>query len=143
EGTPELPLGETGYAGFEQAEGCEHFFLLPADPGASESPIKGAELFWAALANQPNTFDAVQCDPNDTAVIIYTSGTTGQPKGAELSHSNLVMNTMVNDTLFVRTLHDTSLVTLPLFHIFGQTCVMNVGFYRRATLVLQARFEAK
>src|SRR5690606_26067535 len=47
------------------------------------------------------------------------------------------------DTLFVRTLHDTSLVTLPLFHIFGQTCVMNVGFYRRATPVLQARFEAK
>ncbi|TDB93044.1 long-chain fatty acid--CoA ligase [Actinomadura sp. 7K534] len=143
EGTPELPLGETGYAGFEKAEGCEHFFLLPANPAATESPIEGAELFWAALAGQPDTFDAALTDPNDTAVIIYTSGTTGQPKGAELSHGNLLSNAMVSDTLFERTLHDTSLVTLPLFHIFGQTCVMNVGFYRRATLVLQPRFEAK
>lgn len=143
EGTPELPLGESGYAGFQQAEGCEHFFLLPANPSAAESPIEGAELFWAALGDQPNTFDPVSTGPDDTAVIIYTSGTTGQPKGAELSHSNLLTNAMVSDTLFERTLHDTSLVTLPLFHIFGQTCVMNVGFYRRATLVFQPRFEPK
>jgi long-chain acyl-CoA synthetase len=143
EGTPELPLGETGYAGFEQVEGCEHFFLLPADPSAAESPIEGAELFWQALAGKPGTFDTVQTQPGDTAVIIYTSGTTGQPKGAELTHSNLLANAMVDDTLFYRTLHDTSLVTLPLFHIFGQTCVMNVGLYRRATLVMQARFDAK
>ncbi|TDC50892.1 long-chain fatty acid--CoA ligase [Actinomadura sp. KC345] len=143
EGTPELPLGEMGYAGFQQAEDCEHFFLLPANPAATESPIEGAELFWAALAGRPGTFDPALTDPNDTAVIIYTSGTTGQPKGAELSHGNLLTNAMVSDTLFQRTLHDTSLVTLPLFHIFGQTCVMNVGIYRRATLVLQPRFEAK
>ena len=143
EGTPELPLGESGYAGFQQAEGCEHFFLLPANPAATESPIEGAELFWAALAGQPGTFDPAPTEPSDTAVIIYTSGTTGQPKGAELTHSNLLTNAMVDDTLFERTPHDISLVTLPLFHIFGQTCVMNVGFYRRATLVLQPRFEAK
>ncbi|SNS61326.1 long-chain-fatty-acid--CoA ligase [Actinomadura mexicana] len=143
EGTPELPLGEMGRAGFEQAQGCEHLFLLPADPSATESPVEGAELFWAALAGMPGTFETAQTGPGDTAVIIYTSGTTGQPKGAELTHSNLLTNAMVDDTLFYRTLHDTSLVTLPLFHIFGQTCVMNVGLYRRATLVMQARFDAR
>ncbi|GAA4389920.1 long-chain fatty acid--CoA ligase [Actinomadura verrucosospora] len=143
EGTPELPLGEMGRAGFEQAEGCEHLFLLPADPSAAESPVEGAEVFWAALAGKPGTFETARTGPDDTAVIIYTSGTTGQPKGAELTHSNLLMNAMVDDTLFYRTLHDTSLVTLPLFHIFGQTCVMNVGLYRRATLVMQARFDAR
>ncbi|TYK46307.1 long-chain-fatty-acid--CoA ligase [Actinomadura decatromicini] len=143
EGTPELPLGEMGKAGFDQADACEHLFLLPASLAATESPIEGAELFWAALGGQPNTFDAELTEPNDTAVIIYTSGTTGQPKGAELTHHNLLTNAMVDDTLFYRTLHDTSLVTLPLFHIFGQTCVMNVGIYRRATLVMQARFDAK
>ncbi|GAA2126713.1 long-chain-fatty-acid--CoA ligase [Actinomadura napierensis] len=143
EGTPQLPLGETGHAGFQNAPGCEHFFLLPANPAATESPIEGAELFWAALAGHPGTFDAERTEGTDTAVIIYTSGTTGQPKGAELTHGNLLMNAMVDDTLFARTLHDTSLVTLPLFHIFGQTCVMNVGFYRRGTLVMQPRFDAK
>ncbi|MDL4775171.1 MULTISPECIES: long-chain-fatty-acid--CoA ligase [Thermomonosporaceae] len=143
EGAPQLPLGEMGKAGFDQADGCEHFFLLPASLATIESPIEGAELFWAALAGQPGTFDAEPTEATDTAVIIYTSGTTGQPKGAELTHGNLLTNAMVDDTLFARTLHDTSLVTLPLFHIFGQTCVMNVGFYRRATLVMQARFDAK
>ncbi|MFC6883922.1 MULTISPECIES: long-chain-fatty-acid--CoA ligase [Actinomadura] len=142
EGTPELPLGEMGHAGFEQAAACEHFFLLPASLSTTESPIEGAELFWAALADQPAAFEPEPTEATDTAVIIYTSGTTGQPKGAELSHGNLLMNAMVDDTLFARTLHDTSLVTLPLFHIFGQTCVLNVGFYRRATLVLQPRFDA-
>ncbi|GAA4242819.1 long-chain fatty acid--CoA ligase [Actinomadura meridiana] len=143
EGTPELPLGAMGYAAFEQAEACEHFVLLPANPAATESPIEGADLFWTALAGQPDTFETARTEPNDTAVIIYTSGTTGQPKGAELTHHNLLLNAMVDDTLFYRTLHDTLLVTLPLFHIFGQTCVMNVGLFRRGTLVMQARFDAE
>ena len=144
EGTPELPLGEAGWAGFEQAEDCEHFILLPAAGlAATESPIEGAELFWTALNGKAGTFETVQTAPDDTAVIIYTSGTTGRPKGAELTHQSLLMNVMVDDNLFARSLHDTFMVTLPLFHIFGQTCVMNVGLYRRATLVLVPRFEPK
>jgi long-chain acyl-CoA synthetase len=143
EGTPELPLGASGYAGFEQANGCEQFFLLPTDPAATESPIAGAELFWPALADQPSTFTQALTAPDDTAVVLYTSGTTGQPKGAELSHQNLLMNAMVTDNLFQRTGRDIFLVALPLFHIFGQTCQMNVGIYRRATLVLVPRFEPK
>ncbi|MFC9977573.1 long-chain fatty acid--CoA ligase [Spirillospora sp. NPDC127200] len=143
EGTPELPLGEMGHAGYQQTEGCEHFFLLPASLATTESPIEGAELFWAALGGQPNTFETVTTEATDTAVVLYTSGTTGQPKGAELTHGNLLTNAMVSDTLFEKTLHDVSLVTLPLFHIFGQTCVMNVGFFRRATLVMLPRFEPK
>ncbi|WP_067491633.1 long-chain-fatty-acid--CoA ligase [Actinomadura hibisca] len=143
EGTPELPLGEMGHAGFQQAEGCEHFFLMPASLATTESPIEGAELFWAALGDQPKTFETVTTEATDTAVVLYTSGTTGQPKGAELTHGNLLTNAMVSDTLFAKTLHDVSLVTLPLFHIFGQTCVMNVGFFRRATLVMLPRFEPK
>ena len=36
----------------------------------------------------------------DTAVILYTSGTTGQAKGAELTHSNLVLNALTCNRLF-------------------------------------------
>lgn len=94
------------------------------------------------MANQPPTFETVQSNPDDTAVILYTSGTTGQPKGAELSHSNMVMNARLADNLFDRVEHDTHLVTLPLFHSFGQTVQMNAGFYTSSTLSLLPRFDA-
>ncbi|GGO77366.1 long-chain-fatty-acid--CoA ligase [Nonomuraea cavernae] len=140
EGTPELPLGERGRAGFEAAEGCEHFFVLPATPLATESEY--GESFWAAIDGMPAEFETVQTDPDDTAVILYTSGTTGQPKGAELSHQNMLMNAVVSDEMFPRAEGgDVSLAVLPLFHSFGQTTVMNSGFRRCSTLVLMPRFE--
>ncbi|MFI7448281.1 long-chain fatty acid--CoA ligase [Nonomuraea sp. NPDC049714] len=140
EGTPELPLGERGKAGFEGAEGCEQFYVLPATPLATESEY--GESFWAALGGMSGEFETVQTAADDTAVILYTSGTTGQPKGAELSHQNMLMNVMVNDKMFPPTEGgDTYLAVLPLFHSFGQTVCMNTGFMRGATLVLMARFE--
>lgn len=139
EGTPELPLGEAGWNGFSDTGTCEHFFLLPATPGATDVPF--GESFWAAAGGQSDEFETAQTAAEDTAVILYTSGTTGSPKGAELSHQNMLMNAMVSDTLFARGAHDVFLATLPLFHAFGQTTILNVGFFRRATIVLMARFE--
>jgi len=141
EGTPQLPLGETGYAGFERAGTCEHFFLMAADPTAP-SPIAGVTTLGEALRDLPTTFETVLTDPDDTAVILYTSGTTGQPKGAELTHLNMLLNARLADTLYPRVDHDVHLITLPLFHSFGQTAQMNAGIYNRATLVLLPRFSA-
>ncbi|MER5651339.1 long-chain fatty acid--CoA ligase [Streptosporangium sp. NPDC002524] len=139
EGTPELPLGERGRTGFESAS-AEHFFVLPATAFATES--EHGETLWAALDGVSGEFETVQTAPDDTAVILYTSGTTGQPKGAELSHQNMLLNAMVSDGMFPRTEGgDAYLAVLPLFHSFGQTVVMNAGFLRRATVVLMARFE--
>ncbi len=139
-GTPQLPLGETGYAGFQAAERCQHFLLMTADP-AAPSPIAGVTTLGAALRGQPATFETVLTDPDDTAVILYTSGTTGQPKGAELTHGNMLLNARLADTLYLRADHDVHLITLPLFHSFGQTAQMNAGIYNRATLVLLPRFS--
>ncbi|MEU8176047.1 long-chain fatty acid--CoA ligase [Microbispora hainanensis] len=139
EGSPELPLGERGRAGFADAEGAEHFFVLPATPFATESEL--GETLWAALDGVSGEFETVQTSADDTAVILYTSGTTGQPKGAELTHQNMVMNAMVSEGMFPRQGDDTYLVALPLFHSFGQTVLMNAGFLRAATLVLMPRFE--
>ena len=144
EGAPDLPMGEAGHAGFEQAEGCEHFFLITADPTAA-SPIDGVQTLGQAVADQRATFESVATEATDTAVILYTSGTTGQPKGAELTHSNMVMNAITSNRLFdtVASQHDTHLLTLPLFHSFGQTVNLNAGFAVGATMVLLPRFEAK
>jgi long-chain acyl-CoA synthetase len=80
-------------------------------------------------------------DADDTAVILYTSGTTGKPKGAELSHSNLLMNckVVVPDMLGL-TKDDVALATLPLFHSFGQSCVMNAMVAQGGSFVLLPRF---
>ncbi|MGP3925033.1 long-chain-fatty-acid--CoA ligase [Streptomyces sp. 8N616] len=81
-------------------------------------------------------------DTDDPAVIFYTSGTTGRPKGAVLTHFNLVMNATVNafDANHLRS-DDVVLGCLPLFHTFGQTVAMNATFRAGAVLVLQPRFD--
>jgi long-chain acyl-CoA synthetase len=77
-------------------------------------------------------------------VILYTSGTTGQAKGAELTHTNMLLNAVDGARRHGRhDDHDVHLVTLPLFHSFGQTVQMNGGFCEGATLVLLPRFDAK
>ena len=143
QGTADLPMGTEGHAGFEQADGCEQFFMVTADP-AAVSPVEGTETLGQALKDQSPVFEAVQTQETDGAVILYTSGTTGQPKGAELSHSNLVMNALTCNRLFgSRPAGDTHLLTLPLFHSFGSSVQMNAGFSNAATLVLVPRFDAK
>ncbi len=143
EGTPELPMGQAGYAAFLETDECADFILVTADPMATTSPIEGAETMAAAVHGMHPHFDTVLTDPDDTAVILYTSGTTGQPKGAELTHSNIIMNVAGALRLFPLQpgMHDVHLVTLPLFHSFGQTVQMNTGFSNGATLVLLPRFE--
>jgi long-chain acyl-CoA synthetase len=142
QGTAELPMGAEGFAGFGQADDCEHFFLITADP-AAPSPIEGAETLGAALAGQPPVFESVLARETDPAVILYTSGTTGQAKGAELSHSNLLLNALTCNRLFgSKPGTDTHLLVLPLFHSFGSTVNMNAGFATASTLVLLPRFDA-
>ena len=143
EGTAELPIGQAGHQGFEQTDGCEHFFVITVDPTAA-SPIEGTETLGAAMGGQAPTFETVETDADDTAVILYTSGTTGQPKGAELRHRNMHSNALTGEALFGadKDNPDTYLCVLPLFHSFGQTVIMNGGFAYGGTVVMLPRFEA-
>ena len=80
--------------------------------------------------------------PQETAVILYTSGTTGKPKGAELTHSNLLMNCAVVVPKLVPPSSEghRALATLPLFHSFGQTVIQNGMIAMGGSITMLARF---
>lgn len=140
EGTKQLPMGETGWDSFKKTGTCEHFILMQKDPDGPSS-IADAKTLRDFTGNQPSTFQTVSTDANDTAVILYTSGTTGRPKGAELSHVNMVLNARLSDTMYKAHADDVHLVVLPLFHSFAQSLQMNAGFYNCATISLTPRFD--
>ncbi|NBM20638.1 long-chain fatty acid--CoA ligase [Streptomyces sp. GC420] len=140
EGSDDHPMGDTGLRAFKGTPGCETFVLLTADERATSGRVPG-ETLAAFTEGRPAEFTSHPTSETDTAVVLYTSGTTGQPKGAELTHSNLVHNALMCQRLFDAQPHDVHLVTLPLFHTFGQTVQMNTGFVSGATLVLLPRFD--
>ena len=140
-GTDELPMGQMGHAGFQETADCEHFFMIMPKPGMPSS-IEGTKTLGSLMANQSPVREPVVTGAEDTAVIIYTSGTTGRPKGAELTHANLLTNAILSTEIIKTQKEDTQLITLPLFHIFAMTCLMNAGVYRGAHNILLPRFDA-
>src|SRR3954454_6229293 len=121
-------FGEAAEAG-AAAAGAEAVLVKP---GEFEELVMGAPR---AEEDEPRAGD-------DTAVILYTSGTTGTPKGAELTHSNLVNNCLVGARdLGKITAEDVILGALPLFHSFGQTCCLNGAVSAGACLTLIPRFD--
>ncbi|MDX6729094.1 MAG: long-chain acyl-CoA synthetase [Baekduia sp.] len=95
----------------------------------------------AATAERPAPARAA-CAPLEPAVLFYTSGTTGRPKGAVLTHFNLVMNAFTNAfTANHIQPDDVMFGCLPLFHTFGQTVALNGTFLVGGTLILQPRFD--
>lgn len=147
EGSPEFPLAQTVKDAFDQIETCETLVVMTADANAA-SPIKNTKTLREITKDKPETFETYPTAPNDTCAILYTSGTTGYPKGAELTHFNLMSNvtTVFNIHLpvldFTDGVQKTCLITLPLFHTTGQTVQMNTNLYAGNKIVLLPRFDA-
>ncbi len=140
-GTAELPMGENGYAAFKNTISCKYFFMIMPDDEMPSS-IEGTSTLSNLMEGQAPQFDMYRSNAEDTCVIIYTSGTTGRPKGAELSHSNLVFNAIISCGLMNTNPNDVALIVLPLFHIFGMTVMMNALVYKGGSSVLLPRFDA-
>jgi long-chain acyl-CoA synthetase len=115
-----------------------------ADQVNAESIVVDGDSFPGLLAAATPDFRVVDRGDEDTAVILYTSGTTGHPKGAELTHGNLISNTDVTRTDIVGARPDDVIFGgLPLFHVFGQTVALNVAVAAGACLTLLPRFDAE
>lgn len=87
-----------------------------------------------------------QIDPEeDVAVLQFTGGTTGTPKGAMLTHFNIMANTLQTykwGEHLLRQGQDIFLTIIPLFHVYGMTVALNCGTMLGAALLLVPRFDS-
>jgi len=146
EGTDELPMAQSVKESFDQVPSCEHLIVMTKDLMA-ESPLPPHKTLTQITFDKSTEFSIYPTHPDDTCSILYTSGTTGQPKGAELTHLNIFLNSVASNNLhlpavdFTKGEQHTCLITLPLFHTTGQTVQMNASLYGGLRVVLLPRFE--
>jgi long-chain acyl-CoA synthetase len=127
----------------EAVKACETtgvpLYLVSMGPGPLPDGTRPfSELFGATPLDEPG---GVPRAPDDTAVLVYTSGTTGRPKGAELTHFQLYMNSTIAGGLFGVRSDDVVLAVLPFFHVFGLSSVVNVFVRHGGCLSILPRFQ--
>lgn len=110
-------------------------FLLP------EETFAATESFVQIAAEGPRIPRLEERRPHDTALLQYTSGTTGVPKGAEITHRNIVANCELQRVYVGLREGETALAVLPWFHITGMECQLNLSTYMGSTIVALGRFD--
>ncbi|MGM0494976.1 MAG: long-chain-fatty-acid--CoA ligase [Armatimonadota bacterium] len=107
---------------------------------AAEDVPDGAIDFRALVAEDTSGLPAPP-DAEAVACLQYTSGTTGRPKGAMLTHANLLSNARASAEAVSMTEEDVFLAVLPLFHVFGATVTMIIPITMGAASAHVPRFE--
>jgi long-chain acyl-CoA synthetase len=108
---------------------------------ADSSPV----IPFASLLQNPGNYPDVELKATDIALLQYTGGTTGIPKGAILTHQNLVANVyQVEEWIInVKVQPEIFMCALPFFHVFGFTCTLTIPINRGATMILIPQFKPK
>jgi len=119
--------------------------LLGRVPSYKVETGANVHQFLDLIKRYPPSPEAVEVDPKeDLALLQYTGGTTEVPKGAMLTHYNMVSNAlMCNAWLSVREMEEIQINVIPLYHIFGMTVTMNNTIASAGSIVLFPRFDAK
>lgn len=137
----QLSTRETAY--ILNNAGVNH--LLTYEPLTFDEPINVTQHDIATFGDEtfPDAPDLpADFDGNNPCVIIYTSGTTGNPKGAMLSHKNLVCNASQCE-VFKCHRQCRVLCVLPMYHCFEWTCAVLNTFYRGAAAHIMRVFKPK
>jgi long-chain acyl-CoA synthetase len=122
-------------------------------------PLKAKiEKQWVSVKRVPPIYDLLDLikhesgsavdmpvSPNDIALLQYTGGTTGIPKGAVLTHRNLVVNAVQSRTWLTLRNEGESVIlaVIPFFHVYGMTTAMNLGILIGAELLLLPKFHTR
>jgi long-chain acyl-CoA synthetase len=120
------------------ARGVKHILVT------GDEPLVGTVAFAGLLKDQEKAPPEVRVDEMDGAVIMYTSGTTGTPKGALLSHRNIITGAMNMAQLCdLRVGRDKILVVVPLFHITGLAIAFCSAVYAGIPAVVVRKFKSE
>lgn len=110
----------------------------------ADVPHRNRRIFsYEKLLENDGDYTPVDIDPeNDVALFQYTGGTTGEPKGAMLTHANIVANA-VQASLWLgcEEAEDKMLGVIPFFHVFAMTAVMNIAVRQAMEIVALPRFD--
>lgn len=112
----------------------EHHLVLDDTPGADSA-------YERALTAADAEYVDVSVDHEDPAIILYTSGTTGRPKGAVLTHGNMIWNSLNVLVDYDVTSDAKALLIAPMFHVASLGMGALPTLLKGGTLVLQDRFE--
>lgn len=82
-----------------------------------------------------------EADPESVGVIMFTSGTTGKPKGAMLSHRNMLQSIFSYADLLKLDENEVAVLPIPAFHITGLICVLGLFIHIGGTTVLRPTFD--
>ena len=106
-------------------------------------PAPGGTISFEEILSREAEKPGVDLGPGDLAVIAYTAGTTAAPKGAMLTHGNLLANLdqMMSVPPLAEAEEDVVLLALPLFHIYALNVILGLGIRTGATAVLVERFD--
>lgn len=112
---------------------------------AGSFPLKGVQMMKDIIKPEaPADRILENFDPSEhVAAIQYTGGTTGLPKGAMLTHFNLVANAMQSAAWFNWTKDELFIGLLPFYHSWGACTCVNTPIYIGARVIILPRFSAK
>ncbi|GAA5154193.1 long-chain-fatty-acid--CoA ligase [Microbacterium pseudoresistens] len=111
---------------------------------ALTAPVRGAISWESLVGHEPLPASHPRPDTNDLAIIQYTSGTTGTPKGAALTHRNLLANAAQAGAWIPEVTRGAGTVfyaVLPMFHAYGLTLCLTFAMSVGARLVLFPKFD--
>jgi long-chain acyl-CoA synthetase len=106
-------------------------------------PAPGGTGSWERALEGAGEPPEVEVEEEDLALLQYTAGTTARPRGAMLSHRNLVANLdQISAVPALREAErDVVLLVLPLFHIYALNVILGITLREGATAVLAERFD--
>lgn len=102
----------------------------------------GAPFYWEEMEKiVEGEVPDYSAQDDDVAIICYTSGTTGRPKGAMITHRNLVDNMRALEAAWQWTDRDLLLHVLPIFHVHGLEVALHGALNAGSTMIMHEKFE--